>query len=261
MVKSLLGSVLIALILASCLCIACCIEAVELDVESLSTVESSSVGFHVAAREPELMTDGMTRTGQPRVDLSRLGLLLQLIGFSLIAVIAGILLDRGFTNTLSDRVERWLSNAALKLAEPTVRMGSLRALARLSMSCLPLLLLIVGNLIEVRWLFWLGVSLTSWLLASFSIYRFILRDIPPIERNTRPPVYVLRALGAYSMVEGVYMVYIVVWTFYLVILSGLRPFRKAVALLSGSDMLRKFMLVTGTIAVLSGLILQYAALR
>lgn len=187
---------------------------------------------------------------------------LEIIGFSLATIFAGILWNREVVGEWADNMNLKFINLSTKLIKQYKSLlkfaQSPIMIERLLSGCITrsisMAFIIIGLLFSIKWLFWLGTA--------FVILDFILGTTVVFIWQSRR--FGWRSLWAYPLflcwnIMAVYFIApIVLFVFYFfVILHGF--FTLLLAWVAGRDIIKKGTIIVGSLMVIVGLILETVA--
>ena len=238
-------------------------------------------------------------------DMNQIGLLLQILGFLMVAIIAGIILEKGFTKNLSVRISELMFMICSSLDRATAFLGRITVVRRfeilrrskdsrnvellssfritmftkflkdilsylavLIFLIMPIVLLVVGSLSDIQWLFWTGIAIMAlgYVGITYSIFLvYALAELEEGQESTlsghlrRMWLSLVLTVTAHLTLIIVNIYELLMLCLLLVIMFWFKLFQMLLLLLSGHDTLKKALVVIGVIAAITGLILQYIA--
>ncbi len=191
------------------------------------------------------------------MSLAQTAIVLEISGFILASVFAGILLEKGAIGNLSDRLSVFLMSKSGSLEEtfpsppPQAIQNAISYTIQAAILGLGITSTIVGLSRNESWLFWVGMILATLVLISPIVLAFFFRH--ELYPSTLSIPRILSTQLARSLL-GI-LVIIPAW----LLLGSLVTLKLLTKSLAGKDMLKKALLLFGTVLLLSGLIVELLA--
>ncbi len=196
------------------------------------------------------------------MEIGKIAILLEIIGFSLATLFGAILLSREVAGRWAVRiyeVAEKLRTKAITLyitLAAKIQIEPVRTVfGRLFLMGVAEICIIAGWLSSIAWLFWLGIALLGPFLIMFVLYPFLARtDL--LVRVKKRGIWALLALILFQFIFLFLILPVLVFPFlllfYLFAWLGL-----ILVFSTGKDIVRKTCLILGSVIVIIGLIMEY----
>jgi hypothetical protein len=180
--------------------------------------------------------------------MTQIAMLLEISGFIIAGVFAGILLERGTIGKLAEKVDNWIKSTADTLDKgfppppPQALKGATFYSIFSMLLWMSIVVIIVGWLNNLRYLVIFGLI---WILAF----------------HIEAPILIIPSKNRRKIAKSFAKVELILWVTIplLMFTAGITLLRLTLKWLAGKDMLKKAFLVFGTVMLLAGLILEFVA--
>ena len=196
------------------------------------------------------------------MEISKIAILLEIIGFSLATLFGAILLNREVAGRWAVRIYEVAEKLRTKAITLYIALaGKMQiqpvriALGRLFLMGVAEICIIAGWLSSIAWLLWVGIVLLGPFLIMFILYPFLARTNLLVRVKKRGVL----ALLALLLFQFIFLFLILpVLAFPFLLLFYLFAWLGLILVIStGKDVVRKACLILGSVIVIIGLIMEY----